>query len=219
MILININLFPFSEEDQQSNFEQCGYLFQWGRKTPFEFPGCDVVVKNSISFATIQEYPTFEEGISPAYEYLDKFIAREGTALCWFRDEGLDSALSPILTADPTWPRQTDPCPVGWHVPLEEEAQSLVNLFKEEKASSDWMVHSSIKPTLNFPNTGEIDINYAVGRYVAGFRYLVSRYQSSVQIYTFSFAASSSGVKVDVGTFNTYGLQAYPVRCVQDPIP
>lgn len=214
---------PLSEEDQQSNFEQCGYLFQWGRKTPFKFPGCDEMMKNTIEFSTLDEFPTYEEGISPDYEYYDKYIIRNSSVnyYYWYKDHGFNSApLSPILANKMLWPRQSDPCPVGWHVPSNEDSQSLINMLNSDgTASNHWIVQSSTIANLVFPHAGRIHV-YGEGRFMSdsGVYWLstVKADEISPPILAFSF---NSAKLVNVGWALCFSTTAIPVRCVQDPIP
>lgn len=92
-------------EEKAANDRQCGYYFQWGRKVPFRYGGDPEDVVKGITLAT------YEEATKPGYQYADKFIVNDKA---WFSD---------YTTFKKNWPRENDPCPVGWRVPTKDELQ------------------------------------------------------------------------------------------------
>lgn len=92
-------------EDKAANDRQCGYYFQWGRKVPFRYGGDSEDIVKGITLAT------YEEATKPGYQYADKFIVNDKA---WFSD---------YTTFKKNWPRENDPCPVGWRVPTKDELQ------------------------------------------------------------------------------------------------
>lgn len=93
----------------------CGYYFQWGRKTPFKSDGYpDDIAPESV-------HPTYVEAITPDYQYADKFITVKNES--WFSDL---SPLSPALfRGDYAWPRNQQPCPTGWQIPIQSELEGI----------------------------------------------------------------------------------------------
>ena len=125
-------------EQVESNFEQQGYLFQWGRKVPFKSLGYGKKV-DAVTFSQAADYPTYEEGAGLGYAD-DKFIFLNSStfvenSFCWFNDGDFGSdTYSPVLQATGRcWPRQYDPCPEGWRVALREEWKPIVDDYNVTK--------------------------------------------------------------------------------------
>lgn len=96
-------------EIKAANDRQCGYYFQWGRKVPFRYGGeTEDLAPKSITLVT------YAEATKPEYLYADKFISVGGD---WFSD---------YKTFSKNWPRENDPCPIGWRVPTKDELQILL---------------------------------------------------------------------------------------------
>lgn len=207
-------------EQAESNFEQQGYLFQWGRKVPFKYPGYDKKL-DFVSFPQAADYPTYEEGAVLGYAD-DKFIIDNSFAipvLSWFRDWQPDlDTYSPVLkAAGDRWPRQNDPCPKGWRIPAREEWRVIVD---------DWNITK--KPDLdNFIWKSDtysgfiIPYTYATDEAKGGMKDLASsniHVADGVQSVTeatvcFTFTAKSWAILKGPSTFIGTGCV---VRCVQE---
>lgn len=103
----------------------CGYLYQWGRKTPFLYT---ISYSTSKDYLTLQYLPTYTEGTAPDYQYANNII--EGTAgnQNWFSDYKTDESSGLKLSQELTgmeWPRKNQPCPKGWHIPAKTELITL----------------------------------------------------------------------------------------------
>ena len=121
-------------EQVQSNFEQQGYQFQWGRKIPFR-PSLDGSMSiDKVTFTSIDEYLYYEDAVKPGYAD-DKFIVlNPSLSFTWFRYDN-ESILPPsIQAAGNIWPRQNDPCPAGWHIPTENDWKNFIAVTAGEKS-------------------------------------------------------------------------------------
>lgn len=108
-----------------------GYYYQWGRKAPLGYGGY-----SPDDFAPDGTFPTYAEGNAPDYQS-GKFIKGSGDDYSWFSDYKNPPGLSPLLTVgDNAWPRDLQPCPTGWRVPVKDEldrVQSDISTPKDGK--------------------------------------------------------------------------------------
>lgn len=119
-------------EQVQSNFEQQGYQFQWGRKIPFRYPVDGSQFTDKVKFTNASDYLYYEGAVQPGYGE-DKFIMVNYTfGYSWFKYDDINTAPSSIQAAGNIWPRQNDPCPIGWRIPTKEEFENIVTIIGEE---------------------------------------------------------------------------------------
>lgn len=134
------NWITLSPEQVQSNFEQIGYVFQWGRKIPFR-PPLDGSQTLDMAQLSKDEYLYYKDAVKPGYGN-DKFvpvnyIIGQNT---WYKYDNPTVLPSLIQEAGNIWPRQYDPCPIGWHVPTCDEWNHLLSVIDGEKYdSTDWI--------------------------------------------------------------------------------
>lgn len=146
-------------EQLQSNQEQIGNLYQWGRKVPFK-PLDNMESPAFVKYTDVSQFPTYEEGTVPGYAD-DKLIISEILVnfLSWFSSYRMDDPnFSPtIKNSGYTWPSQNDPCPKGWRIANKEEWTVVVNEMKSDKINTDkriWIA-SSI-PGFVLPQSGTL---------------------------------------------------------------
>lgn len=201
-------------EQKQSNLEQIGYFYQWGRKTPFEYPGYNKEMPNLIIVRTESDYGVYDEASTPGYRN-DAFIASpfDDTpyANSWFAHPNKSDPKFPasIKEAGYTWLRQYDPCPYGWHVARKEEWQTFIDVIGEErpvKYETIWNVMSI--PGFIMPYWGYI--NFDGGGIYDDIRVWTSNFQDSSSANLFQINPFSVLV---TGSFTSRGFN---VRCVQD---
>lgn len=181
-------------EEKAANEQQCGYYFQWGRKVPFRYGG----EKEDLAPTTIK-LVTYAEATKPDYQYADKFISVGGD---WFSD---------YETFSKNWPKENDPCPVGWRVPTKDELQILLTQATSSPTKTDGVW---ISPT-----------NGAFALPASGYRYKSSPFQSMDRgtevVYWSATFENGKGYRLnltnDVPTLEirtfSYG---YPIRCVKE---
>lgn len=98
-----------------------GYFYQWGRKASLGYGGY-----LPDDFAPDGTFPTYAEGNAPDYQS-GKFIKGSGDDYSWFSDYKNPPGLSPLLTVgDNAWPRDLQPCPTGWRVPVKDELDRIL---------------------------------------------------------------------------------------------
>lgn len=121
-------------EQVQSNFEQQGYSFQWGRKIPFRPPLDGSRTVDNVKFTSIDEYLYYDDAVKPGYAD-DKFISiNSSLSFTWFRYDN-DKIFPPsIQAAGNIWPRQNDPCPAGWHIPTKNDWENFIAVAAGEKS-------------------------------------------------------------------------------------
>lgn len=199
-------------EQKQSNLEQTGYCYQWGRKTPFEYPGLFQNMPNMITVRTEGDYGVYDEASTPGYRN-DVFISSpfDDTpyAYSWFAhpDKSDPEFPASIKEAGYIWPRQYDPCPYGWHVARKEDWQTFIDIIGEErpvKYETIWNVMSIpgfIMPYWGYINDGSGNYN--------DIRLWTSNFKDSSSAYLFQITLAG----VVVGDFTSRGCN---VRCVQD---
>lgn len=209
-------------EQAESNFEQQGYLFQWGRKVPFKYPGYGKRL-DAVSFSQADDYPTYEEGTVLGYAN-DKYInASWDLRLGWFRDIKMEEdGYSPILKATGNcWPRQNDPCPKGWCVPSHEKWKAIVDDWNIKKMpdtnNNIWSSESYsglVIPFTSFisADTGKGNLNMFAPYHAA---YLLLAFSEMGVSFKF-FETSLGDGYLALMTASSYPGGAYPVRCVQE---
>lgn len=200
-------------EQKQSNLEQIGYCYQWGRKTPFEYPGYLKKVPNLITVRTESDYGVYDEASTPGYKD-DVFIASPFNDTpygeSWFLhpDKSDPEFPASIKEAGYTWPRQYDPCPYGWHVARKEEWQRFIDVVGEErpvKHEAIWNVKSI--PGFILGYIGSIDYS---GQGIDGFYIVTSNF---VDGRNASFLYCGYPTFMISGNATSTGSN---LRCVQD---
>lgn len=199
-------------EQKQSNLEQIGYCYQWGRKTPFEYPGMNQKMPNQILVRTESDYGVYDEASTPGYRN-DVFIASPFSDVpykeSWFAHSDKSDPAFPtsIKDAGYTWPRQYDPCPYGWHVARKEDWQTFLDIIGNDRPvlhEAIWNVNSIsgfIVPYWGYINGGN-------GRY------------DYINIWTSDYVISSAYI-AQIGSNGVavtpfYTSNGCNVRCVQD---
>lgn len=199
-------------EQKQSNLEQIGYFYQWGRKTPFEYPELNQKIPNYILVITESDYGVYDEGSTPGYRN-DVFIASPYPDTpykqSWFvhPDKSDPAFPTSIKDAGYTWPRQYDPCPYGWHVARKKDWQTFLDIIGNDRPvlhEAIWNVNSIpgfIVPYWGYINGGNATYDF-------------------INIWTSDYAISSAyAVQISV---SDYAIGSYftsngcNVRCVQD---
>ena len=94
----------------------CGYLYQWGRKTPFIYRADD-----TSDAAPDGTSPLYAEAIAPGYMYADKYIKSVDNDKSWFSDNKTGG----VAEGEKAWPLDQQPCPAGWRIPTENELKLI----------------------------------------------------------------------------------------------
>lgn len=203
-----------TEEQVQSNFEQQGYLFQWGRKTPFRLPLDGSEVLDYMAFANADDYLDYEEAVKPGYAD-DKFIKLNSSlSQSWFKIQTDSPAPLSIQAAGNTWPRQNDPCPAGWHIPTKDDFNNLIAVIGGEKCDdpSTFLIWKS-KSIPGFIISKDPTIAALGGRISTTFNiYWASEYTSYLTGGSFHYSpdGNSKYFEWDMQT------DGYSVRCIQE---
>lgn len=130
------NWITLTPEQVQSNFEQQGYQFQWGRKIPFRPPLDGSRTVDNVKFTSKEDYLYYEDAVKPGYAD-DKFVLiNPSQSFCWFRYDDENSVPSSIQAAGNIWPRQNDPCPAGWHIPTKNDWENFSAVAAGEKSGN-----------------------------------------------------------------------------------
>ena len=201
-----------TEDNKDDWFNQSGYLFQWGRKTPFKYGVSDIPV-------TPVSYPTYAEGVATEYEHADAFIV--GNVTSWFSDYKNTGGISfsPVFKTnsdgDALWPRENDPCPSGWRVPTKNECEALKDKLHDRPGTTTFddcvcLVSGDMGKKLAIPAFGyraAKDGEY-IGQAFTG-HYWSSNLLSSGNVSSLYFDVGES-----IGT--SYVADALSIRCVQD---
>lgn len=206
-------------EQIQSNFEQQGYLFQWGRKIPFRPPLDGSQYIESVKFTKKEDYLPYEDAVKPGYAD-DRFIIEnyDFPQQSWCAYEKVSTPSPSIVAAGNIWPRENDPCPIGWHIPTNDDCASLVAVIGGEKNSdpTGLLWKSTSLPGFVVPSA--LDINIETGklelRIVISF--FTSTFRSFILCYGFEFDVQSLGS----ASFSTSSAQSMSsglsLRCIQD---
>lgn len=175
-----------------ANDRQCGYFFQWGRKVPFKYGGEPGDVAAGITLTT------YENATKPDYQYADKFIVTDSH---WF---------SNYDTFNKNWPRENDPCPVGWRVPTREELTILLNQSPKIDATTGIWISVSASQFV-FPAAGWRSYSNATsaGRNILGTFWSSTYDTSKAYRFTVDQSATSSVELRDLSA-------GYSVRCVKE---
>ena len=200
-------------EQVQSNFEQQGYQFQWGRKIPFR-PSLDGSRSiDKVTFTSIDEYLYYDDAVKPGYAD-DKFIVlNPSLSFTWFRYDN-DKIFPPsIQAAGNIWPRQNDPCPAGWHIPTENDWENFVAVTAGEKSGKPtnliWefaSVPGFIVSLTSYIVDGDISYNGSTAFWASTFRgYMMN------PTYSFPFQ-NELGVSVNTQLSGN----ANCIRCIQE---
>lgn len=195
-------------EQQQSNFEQMGYVFQWGRKTPIKYPGSMNTVDNLVNVSV-----TYDEGNVSGFAD-NAFIVNNAS---WFTDYKVtDGTLSQtIIDSDYSWPHENDPCPQGWHVPTDQNVKDLLSRYSNGRLEFDesaWLLEDAATG-LKFPKLSFVDRQGKVSFVDRGYwsLYWASGYQKA------DYGNGSVLLISVLPSLNLYFAgAALPVRCVQD---
>ena len=200
-------------EQVQSNFEQQGYLFQWGRKIPFRPPLDGSMSIDKVQFTSKDEYLYYEDAVKPGYAD-DKFIVLNSSlSFCWFRYDNESIFPPSIQAAGNIWPRQNDPCPAGWHIPTENDWKNFVAVTAGEKSGKPtnliWeftSVPGFIVPLNLFVTSGNVTKNGEAIFWSSTFQ----GYMSNPICY-FPLQNDSG-----VGMSTQLNISAFSIRCIQE---
>ena len=178
-----------TDEDKAANERQCGYYFQWGRKEPFMYGGeSDDLAPLGVTLAT------YANATKSDYEYVTKFIMNSNS---WFSD---------YASLNKNWPKENDPCPKGWRVPVKEELQIVFDQTpKVEEATGIWV--STTTSEFVLPAAG--DRNYNTGK--SEDRGKIASYWSA----TFD-AGKAYRLNLTPVLESRDIAPGYPVRCVKE---
>lgn len=201
-------------EQLQSNYEQQGNLYQWGRKVPFEQGDVGQEV-DFVKYTNISQFATYEDATVPGYAD-DKFVIGINESwISWFRYYNSDDPnYSPTLQATGgAWPRQNDPCPAGWRVANLDEWTIVAEKMKTDRLDTDNRVwKASLIMGFVFPESVTIDS-------VSGDYTLQERTYSHVATNSFSFMIYGVHFKsdgVEVAKNFVYNATGASVRCVSE---
>lgn len=102
--------------------EKCGYFYQWGRNVPFVYDGAPADLYTG-DLSTLNKYPAYQDACKNEGVYANKFIKGfTGADKTWFRDYKTGG----VVVGDNAWPRENQPCPKGWRVPVQAELDKIV---------------------------------------------------------------------------------------------
>lgn len=205
-------------EQLQSNQEQIGNLYQWGRKVSFK-PLDNMESSDFVKYTDVSQFPTYEEGTVPGYAD-DKFIISDLPVnfLSWFSSYRMDAPnFSPtIKNAGYTWPSQNDPCPKGWRIANQEEWTVIVNEMKSDKINADkriWIA-SSI-PGFVVPLSGSLSPETGLYEYGTLSFYHTSSYDvTSTNITGVRFDAKGDPCQMSIKSL--WLSSGLPLRCVAE---
>ena len=201
-------------EQVQSNFEQQGYQFQWGRKIPFRYPVDGSQFTDKVKFTNASDYLYYEGAVQPGYGE-DKFIMVNYTfGYSWFKYDDINTVPSSIQAAGKIWPRQNDPCPIGWRIPTKEEFENIVTIIGEETCDTPtdlvWKLKSI--PGVIIPHVTVINPE---SDYIIDFNF--SYWGATFQNNGFGVSAMFPVKKASKAVVSTSPIsQGNPIRCVQD---
>ena len=204
-------------EQLQSNQEQQGNFYQWGRKVPFKSLD-NGQFADAVFLTDMSQVMTYEEATVSGYVD-DKFITTSlyQNNYCWFRWFPADNpnfSLT-IKEAGYSWPRQNDPCPKGWKVANLKEWTMAVDKMNIDKPDIDEgkLVASSILGGI--PSCGSF--SGVSGKYVcASFftsKYYVSDCNKS-QANSIVSIFSTRGVMIEPSS--SFYSEACLLRCVSE---
>lgn len=102
--------------------EKCGYLYQWGRNVPFAYDGAPGDLYTG-DLSVLNKYPAYQDACKNEGVYANKFIKGfAGADKTWFKDYKTGG----VTVGDNAWPRENQPCPKGWRVPVQAELDKIV---------------------------------------------------------------------------------------------
>lgn len=138
-------------EIKAANVRQCGDFYQWGRNVPLKYGGESSDLVQNITLVP------YAEATKPNYQYADKFITTNGY---WFSD---------YSTFSKDWPKENDPCPVGWRVPTKEELEILqTQITPAGYANGVWISPTNPAFVLPFPGWRDYRTGTSAGRSTNG---------------------------------------------------
>ncbi len=215
--------YPFDDKGQwitltpeqvQSNFEQQGYLFQWGRKIPFRPPLDGSETVDNVKFTSKEDYLYYEDAVKPGYAD-DKFVSLNSSqSFCWFRYDDDNLAPSSIQAAGNIWPRQNDPCPEGWHIPTKNDWENFSAVVGGEKSGKPinliWELTSVpgfiVPLTPSIGDEGRITNNGVSSFWASTFRgYMMNPYCNFI-------IQNDGGLNVDI----RLTILGSSIRCIQE---
>lgn len=101
----------------------CGYLYQWGRKTPF------IIRDDASDIAPDGIFPLYAEAMAQGYTYTDQFIkGNAANDYSWFSDYKTGG----VAEGEKAWPLDQQPCPPGWRIPTENELKVVLTKSPEQ---------------------------------------------------------------------------------------
>ena len=119
-----------------------GFYYQWGRKDPIVWPRGTSAKKDqystSVAFDTATNQATHYVTNTAVWEKATTWSALSSTPGDWAANDAenalkyptnmLTQAMMPSYASGATWPAATSPCPYGYHVMRQAEAQALIDL-------------------------------------------------------------------------------------------
>ena len=119
-----------------------GFYYQWGRKDPIVWPRGTSAKKGqystSVAFDTATNQATHYVSNTAVWEKASTWSALSATPGDWAANDAenalkyptnmLTQDMMPSFASGATWPAATNPCPYGYHVMRQAEAQALIDL-------------------------------------------------------------------------------------------
>lgn len=178
-----------TEEEKTARDRQCGYNFQWGRKVPFVYGEEGVVAPQGISLVT------YANATKSDYQYANMFIPNANS---WFSD---------YASFNKNWPKENDPCPVGWRVPTKEELQIVYEQVSASSTTVDGTWTSATHPAFVLPVGGNRVSSTGVS-------------QQRGELGGYWTSTFESGKAYQLNSYPLWGTQvltgAYNIRCVKE---
>ena len=232
---------PTNAETEYSNGSR-GFYYQWGRKDPipgprgasaqYQYRGSAYAFDTSKNLATHYVTNTDVWAKATTWDALtsvpDGWTYSAENALK-YPTSMLAAAMFPSIAVDDVWPAAASPCPYGYHVLTNDEAQALIDLGSEKwvrVSGSSRNGGTKIDGKLVLPfiayrkASGEIGFNYAssptattVSNWLGG-KYFVSKCIVANKVTNVDIV--SAGQPNGAGYQNVTANLGMSVRCVKD---
>lgn len=188
--------------------EKCGNLYQWGRNVPFAYDGAPGDLYPG-DLSALNKYPAYQDACKNEGGYANKFIIGfAGANNTWFKDYKTGG----VTVGDHAWPRENQPCPKGWCVPVQAE---LDKIMADDPKITDgkWCSTSNnaliLTGGLRSCETGEF-----TGVLDNGFLWSSTLDTECMAPRLYIPISSSPGAKAD--TSHERLAYGFPVRCVKE---
>lgn len=193
---VNKYLSNMTDEEVAEASAYFGYHYQWGRNVPFKF---SKVRPDYVEFAKISDAPPYSEVCQNEGLYANTFINADSRYTC--------SDWSTAF-AENKWPRETQPCPVGWHIPSNSEVKKLQDKIVTQENGIIKFNDSNI---FSLPCAG-----YKTSEYTfienASYYWLSEHFIGNL----FGFLSANNSTPKKIIISGTYMANACPIRCIQD---